>query len=310
MTQSGPVSRHDPLLQMVWELLLFWPEFLMKSIPLLLILSGGLALAQGGALGGVPTESTPEGTILPKVPLIDILNKGGIMMVPLAAMALVAIILIILYVLTIRRRTVVTNRFMNAADSMLRKRDIMGLLSYSHRRSEMVARLTSKTLQFVTDNPNASPHEIKEVAESEGSRQSGILAQRITWLGDIGAIAPMLGLLGTVIGMIKSFMLISQGGSPGNLPMQLASGVSEALVTTASGLVIGITAMVFHSYFKGRVNRLIHEFEAASTHIISLLTSQLKAAPATGAVAQQAPLPPAPTSEMYTQQDVVMPQGQ
>ena len=231
------------------------------------------------------------------------------MMFPLAAMALVAIILIILYTLTIRRRTVVTNRFMNAADSMLRKRDFLGLLSYSHRRSELVARLTTKTLQFLTENPSASASEIKEVAESEGSRQSGILAQRITWLGDIGAIAPMLGLLGTVIGMIKSFMLISQGGSPGNLPMQLASGVSEALVTTASGLVIGITAMIFHSYFKGRVNRLLHEFEAASTHIISLLTSQIKAGATAASVPQQAPVA-APPSEMYGAQDVVMPQGQ
>lgn len=287
------------------ELLLFWSLFFMKSLPLLLILSSGLALAQGEA----PAPAPEGGTVLPKVPLIDILGEGGVMMIPLAAMALVALILIILYTLTIRRATVVTNRFMNAADSMLRKRDFMGLLSYSHRRSEMVARLTSKTLQYVTENPNASAQEIKEVAESEGSRQSGILAQRITWLGDIGAIAPMLGLLGTVIGMIKSFMLISQGGSPGNLPMQLASGVSEALVTTASGLVVGITAMVFHSYFKGRVNRLLHEFEAASTHIISLLTSQIKAVPATAPVPQQAPAP-MPSGEMYAPQDVVMPQGQ
>lgn len=295
---------------MVRELLLSCPEFLMKLIPLLLILSGGHALAQGGTPGGAAGEAPIGGTVLPQVPLSDILRDGGIMMVPLAAMALVAIILVILYLLTIRRPTVVTNRFMNAADSMIRKRDFMGLLSYSHRRSEMVARLTSKTLQFITDNPNASALEIKEVAESEGSRQSGILAQRITWLGDIGAIAPMLGLLGTVIGMIKSFMLISQGGSPGNLPMQLASGVSEALVTTASGLVIGITAMVFHSYFKGRVNRLLHEFEAASTHIISLLTSQLKLASAVAPVNPPLPGQQTPTGEMYAPQDVVLPQGQ
>ena len=295
------------LLQIVKDLLFFCSEFLMKSTPLLLILSSGLAMAQGES----PAAPATEGIALPRVPLIDILGEGGIMMIPLAAMALVAIILIVLYTLTIRRPTVVTNRFMNAADSMLQKRDFMGLLSYSHRRSEMVARLTTKTLQFVTDNPHASANEIKEVAESEGSRQSGILAQRITWLGDIGAIAPMLGLLGTVIGMIKSFMLISQGGSPGNLPMQLASGVSEALVTTASGLVIGITAMVFHSYFKGRVNRLLHEFEAASTHIISLLTSQLKVAPASVPTLQQIPVQPqAPVGEMYASQDVVMPQGQ
>ena len=303
-TGNERVSQRAQLLQMARELLFLPQKFFMKSLPLLLLLSSGLAMAQ------VPPVETSEGaTVLPKVPLFEIVSQGGIMMFPLAAMALVAIILIILYSLTIRRGSVVTNRFMNSADSMLRKRDISGLLSYSHRRSEMVARLTSKTLQFLTENPTASAADIKEVAESEGSRQSGILAQRITWLGDIGAIAPMLGLLGTVIGMIKSFMLISQGGSPGNLPMQLASGVSEALVTTASGLVIGIVAMVFHSYFKGRVNRLLFEFEAASTHIVSLLMSQMKAVPAVAPVPQQAPMP-APTGGMYSPEDVVMPHGQ
>lgn len=290
----------------------------MKSLPLLVILSSGFAMAQGtpdavpAADAFQPVETAAEtGLALPQIPLIDILGKGGVMMIPLAAMALIAIILIILYTLTIRRATVVTNRYMNNADSLLRKRDFMGLLSYSQRRSEMVARLTSKTLKFLTENPNASASEIKEVAESEGSRQSGALAQRITWLGDIGAIAPMLGLLGTVIGMIKSFMLISAGANPGNLPMQLAGGVSEALVTTASGLVIGITAVVFHSYFRGRVNRLLHEFEAASTHLIALLISQINAASAQRATAPQQLAPaPVPPGELYAPQDVVMPRGQ
>ncbi|MBK1832799.1 MotA/TolQ/ExbB proton channel family protein [Roseibacillus ishigakijimensis] len=242
------------------------------------------------------------------MPLIEILGQGGVMMIPLALMALLALILIALYTLTIRRAAVVTNRFMNAADGMLRKKDFMGLLSYSHRRSEMVARLTSRTLQFVTENPGATTTEVRDVAETEGSRQASILAQRINWLGDIGAIAPMLGLLGTVIGMIKSFMLISQG-SVGNLPMLLANGVSEALVTTASGLVIGITAMVFHSFFKGRVNRLLSEFEAASTHLINLLISQAKAPrPPIQAAPQPANAPGLVSGEMYGPQDVVMPQ--
>lgn len=302
--QSNPPRAQ--LLRIGRELLSSCQQSFMKHLPLLLILSSGLATAQTS-----PTEPSAAETAAPSVPLIDILGQGGVMMIPLAALALLALILIILYLLTIRRSTVVTNRFMNAADSMLRKRDFMGLLSYSHRRSEMVARLCSKSLQFVTENPSASVDEIKDVAETEGSRQSNILAQRITWLADIGAIAPMLGLLGTVIGMIKSFMLISQG-SVGNLPMQLASGVSEALVTTASGLVVGITAMVFHSFFKGRVNRLLSEFEAASTHIISLLTSQLKSHASPGVVGQQtAPIHQHPqTGEMYAPQDVVMPHGQ
>lgn len=258
----------------------------MKSIPLILLASAGLSAAQDTPL----LESEPVKEIV----LSELLSDGGIMMYPLAALALIALILIILYLLTIRRASVVTNRFMNAADSMIRQRDFQGLVSYSRRRSEMVARLTQKTLVFLNENPTATASDIREVAETEGSRQSGLLSQRITWLGDIGAIAPMVGLLGTVIGMIKSFMQISQG-NVGVLQQMLAAGVSEALVTTATGLVIGITAMIFHSFFKGRVNRLLSEFEAASTHIITLVTSQLNRA----VVAQQEPADLHPTHEVY-----------
>ena len=284
----------------------------MKTFPLpaalaLLTLTGGLAKAQGEAPSG-PPDTSPS---LPNVSVWELLKDGGYTMIPLAGMALLAIILITLYTLTIRRSAVVTNRYMKTADSMLRKRDFMGLLAYSQRRSELVARLTAKTLKFISDNPQSTTEEIKDVAEAEGSRQSGILAHRISWLADIGAIAPMLGLLGTVLGMIQSFLHIAQGGSPGNLPQQLANGVSEALVTTASGLVIGITAIFFHSYFKGRVNKYLYEFESASTHIITLINNQLHRTP-TPDNSGLPQMPPAsdPVGQMYAAQDVVLPQGQ
>ncbi len=293
------------LLQKDTDTLFFDAKYLrMKSLPFLLFLGFSNLLS---AQGDDPAIPPPEDSILPEKALFDFIKDGGVMMIPLALMALIGLILILLYMLTIRRGAVVTNRYMNNADSLLRKKDYMGLISYSHRRSEMVARLTTKTLQYLTDNPRASAAEVKEIAESEGSRQSSLMAQRINWLGDIGAIAPMLGLLGTVIGMVQSFTFISQGGSPGNLPMQLANGISQALVTTASGLVIGITAIIFHSYFKGRVNRLLHEFEAAATHLITILTNQMKEVPAPPQPPQAATPAPMPATEMYTAQDVVLP---
>lgn len=263
----------------------------MKALPFIpLFFASEIASAQDTPL----LESEPVKEIV----LSELLRQGGVMMFPLAALALIGLILIILYMLTIRRGTVVTNRFMNAADSMIRQRDFQGLHNYCRRRGEMVARLTHKTVHFLIENPNASMADLREVAETEGSRQSGILAQRITWLGDIGAIAPMVGLLGTVIGMIKSFMQISQG-NVGVLQQMLAAGVSEALVTTATGLVVGITAIVFHSFFKGRVNRLLSEFEAASTHIMTLITGQLSQPPAPQQPASPAPINPVPAPAQY-----------
>jgi biopolymer transport protein ExbB len=183
----------------------------------------------------------------------------------------------LLYLLTIRRNAVVSDRFMNAAEAMIRKRDYLGLVAYCHRRNESMARVTQKTLDFFTKYPSASFGDVREVAEAEGSRQAGLLSSRITYLADIGSIAPMVGLLGTVLGMIKSFMRISEGNiQEGVRQMGLAEGVSEALITTAAGLMIGIPALVFYSLFRGRVQKYIAELEAAATHLMALLHTQVE----------------------------------
>lgn len=215
--------------------------------------------------------------------LMQIFDDGGIMMYPLALLSLAAVIMILLFLLTIRRNAVVSDRFMNNAEAMIRKRDFLGLIGYCHRQNECMARIAQKSLEFMTKNSSATFSDVREVAESEGSRQVGMLSSRITYLADIGSVAPMVGLLGTVLGMIKSFINISTGGFEGARQMKLAEGVSEALITTAAGLMVGIPALVFYSIFRGRVQKYIAELEAASTHFMATLHSQIQrqtAAPA------------------------------
>lgn len=222
------------------------------------------------------TAQSDRATSLTEVDFMEIFDKGGIMMYPLALLSVAAMVLILLYLMTIRRNTVVSDRFMTTAESMIRKRDFLGLLTYSHRRNQCMARITEKSLDFMTKNSSATFGEVREIAESEGSRQAGMLGSRITYLADIGSIAPMVGLLGTVLGMIQSFLYISQGGWEGVKQMELASGVSEALITTATGLAIGIPALVFYSLFRGRVQRYVSELEAATTHLMAMLHAQVQ----------------------------------
>lgn len=203
-----------------------------------------------------------------------IVEKGGIVMIPLGVISLVTVVLIFLYFITIRRNAVVSDRFMSSAEALIRKHDYLGLVAQCHNENKSIARIAEKTLDFMTKNSGVSFKEVREVAEAEGSRQTGILTQRISYLSDIGAIAPMIGLLGTVIGMIKSFMEIGRGNFEGVKQMELGVGISEALITTASGLVIGIVALVFYSVFRGRVQKFIAELEAASTHLMALLAAQ------------------------------------
>jgi biopolymer transport protein ExbB len=220
-------------------------------------------------------EAAPE-TASEQLNFLEIVAKGGPMMYPLAVLSVIGVVLVLIYLLTIRRNAVVSDRFMDAAEAMIRKRDYLGLVAYCHRQNECMARVTQKTLDFLTKYPMASFGGVREVAEAEGSRQAGLLSSRITYLADIGSIAPMIGLLGTVLGMIKSFLTVASGDVTGVRQMELAEGVSMALITTAAGLMIGIPALVFYSLFRGRVQKYIAELEAAATHLMALLHSQVE----------------------------------
>lgn len=237
-----------------------------------------LSLITAGWFAAIPhlAAAETEGKTPLSMDLMEIVEAGGIMMYPLGLLSLVGGVLIFIYLLTIRRNAVVSDRFMEAAETMIRRRDYLGLISYCHRRNECMARISQKTLDFLTKYPMASFADVREVAQSEGSRQAGLLNSRITYLADIGSIAPMVGLLGTVIGMIKSFLQIAGGDVQGVRQMELAEGVSEALITTAAGLTIGIPALVFYSVFRGRVRKYIAELEAAATHLLALLHSQVE----------------------------------
>ncbi|WP_227021458.1 MotA/TolQ/ExbB proton channel family protein [Oceaniferula marina] len=233
------------------------------------ILTLGLLMAMASGLIAAPADTATESK-----DVLEILSMGGFMMYPLAVLSVIAVVLILFYTFTIRRNSVVSDKFMNAAEALIRKRDYLGLIAHCNRQNQSVARITEKTLDFMTKNTGVTFKEVREVAEAEGSRQAGILTQRISYLSDVGTIAPMGGLLGTVIGMIRAFMEISSGNYEGVHANKLAEGVYQALVTTAAGLVIGITAVIFYSLFRGRVQKYIAELEAASTHLMALLAAQ------------------------------------
>ena len=203
--------------------------------------------------------------------LWSVLVSGGWFMLPLAGLLFLGTLLVFIYLLTIRRGAVVSDRYLDACEVLLRKRDFRELLAISNRRSEAVAQVVQEMLAFAKDNPTAGLESIREIAETEGIRQASSLNHRITYLADVGTIAPMVGLLGTVSGMIHSFGALATDIATSK-PMMLAHGVSEALVCTASGLVVGIFAFSFYSYFRGRVQRLTADLEAASTQIMALFT--------------------------------------
>lgn len=196
-----------------------------------------------------------------------LLSAGGMVMIPLALLSVVTLALVLVYLVTLRRGAVAGSSFMTTAETLLAKRDFMGLLAISNRHRDIVAGIMSRTLEFLARNPTATDDQLREIVQTEGSREAALLNQRVAWLADIATIAPMLGLLGTVFGMIRSFSVMANDVAASR-PMLLAEGVAEALVATAAGLVIGIPAMAAYAWFRGRAQGMISEMEGTTSLLL------------------------------------------
>ncbi len=194
---------------------------------------------------------------------------------PLLALSFVAAIIFFLCLWTTRRGAVLPYRFVSEVEVYLRKKDYGGLLALCDYNDSSFSRTVQVMVMFLQRNPMANIDEVREVASAEGSRQASILTRQISWLSDIGAISPMLGLLGTVIGMMKTFIEIADGNFEGVKQMQMAGGIAEALITTAGGLILGIPSVCAYALFRSRVQKRIADMEAAITHILSIVAIQM-----------------------------------
>ena len=231
------------------------------------------ALASASPVMAQEVTATPPLVPQHSQTILETLVKAGPVMIPLLLLSIFFVMLVVVYLMTIRRGAVVSSGYMATADALLRKRDYLGLLAVSNRHGEAIARVVQKMLDFTTKNPNADLGQVREIAETEGTRVASSLNNRVTYLADIGMIAPLLGLLGTVLGIIRSFGAL--GGEAGTMRYVLLSkGISEALVNTCAGLAIGIPAMIFYAFFRGKAQKIISELESATTHVLALLSLQ------------------------------------
>lgn len=227
-------------------------------------------------LSGLPLAAIPDVSPAPmSLTLWELLLAGGWVMIPLFIVSGIAGILIIFYFLTLRKNRVATREFRQGLEPMIREKNFAGLLEASRKNPQLLARVIERVAEFIQTNPDADFLTVREIAQAEGSHQVSALNQQIIYLMDIGVLAPMLGLFGTVVGILRAFSSIASEATPMRT-LLLAGGVSQALVATAAGLLVGITSMFFYSYFRGRVQGLISELESAATNLVAQIGLKLK----------------------------------
>lgn len=195
--------------------------------------------------------------------LFDIIKEGGAVMVALGMLSIVAMALILTYFVTISPRRETPTDLVRRLTVLLEGDDVAGCVELCEERDEILATVARAGLRVAGHDRSV----VLEAMQGEGMRQAASLGQYVSYLNNIAAIAPMLGILGTVLGMIRAFNGIAlEAGAV--KPMVLASGIAQALVTTAAGLVLAIPVLTFYFYFRGRAQKVISTVEGAGSELI------------------------------------------
>ncbi len=198
-------------------------------------------------------------------PILRAIDKGGLMMYPILFCSILMIGIAIERFYTLRRKNIINPDFLEKVRAHWNWKDIhLGLQLCNSYDNSLSRILKAGLLRF-----GGKVDEVEHAIEGAGQHEASLLTSNLRVLGAVANITPMLGLLGTVFGMIKAFEVISQSGT-GN-PGLVASGISEALFTTAAGLVVGIPALALYHYFRGRIERFVFEMEEVSLQLVEEL---------------------------------------
>jgi len=197
--------------------------------------------------------------------MITLIVKGGIFMYPILFCSILALAIFLERLWFLRRKSIIPNEFIGHVEEMLKKRKISEAIFLCQNDVSPIAKIFLSGLK----NAQKGLWLIKEAIEERGSREATRIEKNVGVLSTIANVATLLGLLGTVSGMIKAFNAISvQGmGTPG----LLAGGIAEALITTAAGLCIAIPTLVAHRYLKDKAGSLIFEMEENSIRLVELM---------------------------------------
>jgi biopolymer transport protein ExbB len=195
-------------------------------------------------------------------------NKGGPLMYPISLSSLLSLAIILERLFALQRRKVIPPQVMKELQDYWNRGEIQSILPLCQKSESPLTRILAAGFQRI----GFGLLETERTIETAGQHEVSLLTANLRILGAVGVIAPMLGLLGTVTGMIEAFENIAQSGT-GN-PNLVASGIAEALTTTAAGLIVAIPSLAAYHFFRARIDRLIFELEEIATTLLSGLQSK------------------------------------
>ena len=203
--------------------------------------------------------------------LWELVYSGGAVMVILAILSVAIVAIIIYCFISLREERLVPEKFSQELIGKLRRGDLVQAKELCRDKDNLIAQVAFAGFEKSQQDPylvtEAMEHRSKELAMGQW--------KVLGYLSDIATIAPLLGLLGTILGMIQAFNVIALQTAIVK-PILLAGGVSKAMITTAGGLIVGIPGLAFYSFFRMKLQAILHVAEYYITDIMSLMVPGIK----------------------------------
>jgi biopolymer transport protein ExbB len=191
----------------------------------------------------------------------------------LAALSVLTLALVLYFFVVLRKRQVVPERFRSELMAKIQTGALDDAKRLCGFQRGPLAEVVETALEHMSAIPDADPMLLRDVVEAEGARQSESIQGQTQYLMDIAVVTPMIGLLGTVFGMMIAFNAVSDQIAVVR-PTALVAGVNKAMLTTAFGLIVGIPAMMFYAYFRRTSSKLVSQLESAVAQIFMALLSR------------------------------------
>lgn len=212
------------------------------------------------SIAAVATQKTAELSVW------DLCLEGGFIMIPLLILSVVCIYILIERAIVIRDASREDSTFMKRIKDYIHEGEIESAMNLCKKNNSPYSRLIAKGISRIGRPMN----DVLVAIENTGNLEIATLGKGLPWLATTAAGAPMLGFLGTVMGMVDAFYNLASAGSSANIDV-LAGGIYEALVTTVAGLIVGIIAMFAYNYLVARINKVMNMLEAKTMEFMDLL---------------------------------------
>jgi len=200
--------------------------------------------------------------------MIELVREGGWLMLPILLCSVIALGITLERLWTLRTKKVCPDHLLAEVWLWVKNGEVNAKRVEALRRHSPLGRVLAAGLQYRNDSRAL----MKESIEDTGRHAVHELERYLNTLGTVAAITPLLGLLGTVVGIMKVFAVITTQGTAN--AQALAGGIAEALITTAAGLAIAIPTLIVYRYFRGKVDDLVVRMEADAVKLVEALGSR------------------------------------